>query len=94
MNIAGAVAGELDDPAALHVRFADLDLGRSVDAATLYRRIQNAARKICSVQAGDVESCTQRAVSQAVKAIDQPILTSQHLVNPHAPGSDTAISAR
>jgi UrcA family protein len=94
LTLGNAHAGEANDAAALNIRFADLDLARSIDAATLYRRIQNAARQVCSTQPGNVDACTQRAVSQAVKAIDNPMLTNQHLVRSHAPESRAEIAVQ
>jgi UrcA family protein len=60
------------------VRFADLDLNAPQDVAELYRRIENAARKVCAEHVRDKDDCIRRAIANAVAKIDRPALTAFH----------------
>jgi UrcA family protein len=82
-----AQAGTASDaPPQLAVRFSDLNLARHADVAVLYRRIQSAAFQVCGSvdpkqlsQAAAAKPCIDRAIAQAVSAINSPLLTSQYL---------------
>ncbi len=67
------------------VNYADLDLQSPAGAATLYRRISSAARRVCD--AGDsrdlraqqaARRCREAAVDRAVATIDSPRLAVLH----------------
>lgn len=68
------------------VSFADLDLTTSAGAATLYGRIENAARIVCGpmptavdvASSQDWQACYRGAISGAVRQVDQPTLTALH----------------
>ena len=61
------------------VKFADLDLTRPAAAQELYRRIRNAARKVCAEYSPSAyeRSCAQQAVARAVAEVDSPQLTAR-----------------
>jgi UrcA family protein len=67
------------------VRYDDLNLANPAGIEKLYQRIQAAARIVCggtgtrSLQAKmDATRCREQAVSDAVKAVDNRILTAMH----------------
>jgi UrcA family protein len=68
------------------VRLADLDLNKNDDVATLYKRIQIAANKVCGWM-GPVapdwwrisKSCTDHAIAEGIASIGNPALTSRYL---------------
>jgi len=69
------------------VRFADLDLSKPEGALTLYKRIQQAARKICGSESydtriltplGNYSNCYHKAMDGAVKHVNHPMLTAIH----------------
>ena len=64
------------------VRYADLTLSRQADVATLYRRIERAANRVCDApeprdlaRAAAAKPCIARAVADAVAQINSPLLT-------------------
>jgi len=66
----------------VHVKYADLNVNTTVDANVLYRRIRAAAEQVCAVpnrrelaRWAQAESCTTRAVAEAVAKVDAPSLT-------------------
>lgn len=69
----------------IQVNYADLDLGSEAGAATLYRRIETAARTACGsrsllplyLRAEDV-ACVRDAVASAVARVDRETLTALH----------------
>jgi UrcA family protein len=69
----------------VQVDYGDLDLGSADGAATLYRRIQSAARTACGerrllplyLRAADA-ACVRDAISAAVARVDQATLTALH----------------
>jgi len=63
---------------ALHVQVADLDASSPADAATLYRRIREAARQVCDNGTSIDRDCVQRAVNDAVRTADRPLVTRLH----------------
>jgi UrcA family protein len=74
MGSAGA-----DPPAGIVVTFADLDLNTHAGVATLYARLESAARTACSAHQGtssgaEIAACIDTAVRQAVSRIRAPRL--------------------
>jgi UrcA family protein len=67
------------------VKFGDLDLARTAGAATLYSRIQAAARAVCEPATGARESlllvrrCVDQSITRAVADVNAPALTGYHL---------------
>jgi UrcA family protein len=64
------------------VHFSDLDLSRGEGAATLYGRINSAARLVCApLDAGRLSgssrfrACVKTAIQRAVSDVHQPLLT-------------------
>jgi UrcA family protein len=77
------------------VKAWDLDLAKSTDVQTLYRRLQEAASELCSEEAkrnrlstrlrapqGWTERCVQEAVDTAVNDADHPRLVAAHSPRP------------
>jgi UrcA family protein len=70
----------------IQVDYGDLDLTSAAGAATLYRRIEKAARKACGGRDGlvplhlreDATTCVQDAVDSAVERVDRETLTALH----------------
>lgn len=61
------------------VRFHRSELATSAGAQALYERIASAARVVCrSEPAAGVRACRARAVDAAVRAVDDPLLSSIH----------------
>ena len=66
------------------VSYADLDLSKPSGARTLYGRITGAAREVCGDQGRRLEeqfqwrTCYQGAISDAVAAVNSPLLTAVH----------------
>ena len=69
------------------VKYGDLDLTRSAGAATLYSRIQNAAKAVCepAISSGARESmlltlhCKEQSIARAVADVNAPALTSYYV---------------
>jgi UrcA family protein len=68
--------------AAVEIKYSDLDLNRKAGVATLYQRIQGAARQVCEVHAGRRitelrahAACLDNAVLTAVARINRPMLS-------------------
>jgi UrcA family protein len=76
--------GRADDARAVPVRYADLNLSQSDDAATLLERLRLATTRACEVrevahpvartQRG-IEACRQAALAEAVAKLDAPMVT-------------------
>jgi UrcA family protein len=83
---AGQVAADpSDNPPTVAVNYADLDLSKPEGAAVLYGRLEHAARQVCGnidgrrlEQVAHWEACYQRALREAVGAVDKPTLTTYH----------------
>jgi UrcA family protein len=70
------------------VSYADLNLGKQEGAKTLYRRLQQAAKRACDVgslrEEGSVKrltearACYSDALSKAVEELDNELLTQIH----------------
>jgi UrcA family protein len=77
------------------VRFADLNLASEKDVATLYHRIQQAARLVCSSdlfmsepsRVRKLELCIDATVERAIGDVNRPPLTALHRKTPHLAGS-------
>jgi UrcA family protein len=87
----GAADSAADGPTRA-VRAWDLDLSRPQDVQTLYRRVQNAAEKLCRSEAHDhwvatrrrppvgwVDDCVTTAVDKAVRDTGDPVLAALHI---------------
>jgi UrcA family protein len=68
------------------VRYGDLDLTRMDGVITLYGRIREAARDVCSPPAlsdrmahAFTRNCEEHAIAGAVADVNTPLLTSYHL---------------
>jgi UrcA family protein len=73
-----------EEPARRVVKFADLDLNRSTGVATLYSRINSAAREVCEPldfwsQRMQRFDCQQDAIARAVAEVKSPALTTYYL---------------
>ena len=78
------------DVPSVTVRYADLDLSTSAGANALYRRIQAAAKQVCSSPGTDPieqfawRSCYSSAVGDAVRKVNSPLLIAVHTGKPVA----------
>lgn len=79
---AGISQGSESHPTRFVVKYADLDLRRPADVIALYRRIEGAARIVCTPPAGptpkpspEMDACLTDAMTRAVSEIDEPALT-------------------
>jgi UrcA family protein len=85
----GALASmisKLDEPPSRVVAYGDLDLSRDSGVATLYSRINSAARQVCepvdpllTKLQRERFDCRQLAVARAVSDVNSPALTSYYL---------------
>lgn len=79
-----AVAAQAGEPQSRPVGYLDLNLDTRQDNEVLYARISAAARNVCGVTKvyRDVairrrhERCVQMSIDDAVKRVDNPLLTS------------------
>ena len=72
---------------AVHVSTQGLDLSQPAGAHELYRRLQRAARVACTdgnrvdlAPALDPEGCYEKALGDAIRSADLPLLTQVYLV--------------
>ena len=86
-----ALAGvSLPAQADTRVNFGDLDLSSSEGIATLYQRIESAARLVCKDRLAPwSRRCYDATIGDAVATIDQPQLTALHSakIEQHPPSS-------
>jgi UrcA family protein len=82
----GAPSGKLDEQYSRKVQYGDLDLSRNAGVATLFSRINIAAREVCEPLDVVIASllrqrydCRQDAVARAVADVNAPLLTSYFL---------------
>jgi UrcA family protein len=83
------------------VSYAELNLQSTVGVASLYRRIQKAADKVCEFppaarQLSLVEvrkSCKARATERAVMQVDVPALSALHLAKTRSVGSAAQVAS-
>ena len=97
---AGAVHADTIEDGAPHkaVSYQDLDLNSAAGVRVLYRRIQGAADQVCGrfdgrdLQAVTArQACVERAVSDAVAAVNSPKLTQ---VSEREPSSQAVVIAQ
>jgi len=75
------------DVATRTIKYGDLDLARSAGAATLYSRIQNAARAVCEPATSSrawesirlTHRCVEQSIARAVADVNSPALTSYYV---------------
>jgi len=83
--VADLASAKDQDAVSTVVRYSDLDLTQSADAARLYARLKYAAQKVCSsydsrdmnVQRGH-DACYDAALSNAVARVNDAKLSSLH----------------
>jgi UrcA family protein len=86
--LAGSLTGMAHATAARSVQqqvvsYADLNLDNEADAAVLFGRIKNAARKVCGQSRGlipmelqyHMQTCVDDATARAVADVNAPLLT-------------------
>ena len=84
--IASAALPASDAPAerSTSVRFADLNLDRQADVATLYQRLSAAADQLCSSRVGlydtrlRYQNCVAETVHRAVGSVNRTALTEYY----------------
>jgi len=88
--LAAGNAGAADRTATsadIAVKFSDVQLTSEADAETLYKKLRSAARAVCDDNAGGhrtleirarAEKCTSQVLADAVRRINQPMLTALH----------------
>jgi UrcA family protein len=75
------------------VKFADLKVDTPAGAEVLYRRIQSAARRVCSYDATSIQgrsvwqNCVAPTVAAAVANVNNPLLTALHTGRNPAPAT-------
>ncbi len=86
----GASPAWSDPLPSVTVRYADLDLSTNAGATTLFHRIRGAAKGVCGtpgtsiVEQMDWRGCVDSAVSNAVAAVNSPMLTAVFTGKPPA----------
>jgi UrcA family protein len=77
---------QAEDVRRLEVSYGDLDLGKTVQANTLYWRIQHAAHNVCASTVTPASralmierKCVAKAVDEAIQHVDNPNLTAIYL---------------
>jgi UrcA family protein len=81
LSAVAATVQQSDDPPTRVVKFGDLDLTRSEEAAVLYSRISVAAREVCPQSLWALESqvqsyeCRHQAIAKAIADVDSTALT-------------------
>ena len=81
-----SAASAADLPHSRNVHYADLNLDRPADVATLYRRIAFAAQDVCGpreltgshLPEPGYQLCFEDAVAHAVARVDRPALSAYH----------------
>ena len=88
--LAAGTAGAADRTATsadIAVKLSDVQLNNAADAEALYKKLRAAARAVCDDNAGGhrtlevrnrAEKCVNQVLADAVRKIDQPLLTSLH----------------
>jgi UrcA family protein len=77
-----------DNPPSVTVRFSELALADSANAATVYQKLHAAARRVCGLNRGADSlkehlsqlECYQAAMDDAVRKVDRPTLTALHSI--------------
>jgi UrcA family protein len=85
LNVLAAPVGNLEDRPSRVVAYGDLDLSRGSGVATLYARINTAARRVCEPTddllqklSRDRLDCRGDAIARAVSEVNSPALTSYY----------------
>lgn len=68
------------------VSYSDVAFGNTDGAASVYRKLKNAARRVCGVDSGSktlelqlaARDCYEETLADAVRKIDRPTLTALH----------------
>jgi UrcA family protein len=69
------------------IKFSNVELNNAADAEKLYHKLRFAARDVCGMNAGghrtleartQAQRCYDAVLSDAVRKIDQPMLTTLH----------------
>jgi UrcA family protein len=90
LGIDVAWSGTPSNARSVTVSYADLDISGPAGAKTLYSRIQAAAKQVCGHAGADVieqgiwRSCYRNAVGDAVRKVNNPLLTAVHTGKPAA----------
>jgi UrcA family protein len=99
--IMAQAADASDDVPQVVVHFADLNLSHEEGISVLYRRIQSAAVQVCgSVEprnltlAASAKACRDQAISRAVTAVNNPMLTSEYLAKTGHPQNTQNLEAK
>jgi UrcA family protein len=80
-------AAEPVSPPSVTVSYSDLALGTEAGTIDVYRKLKNAAQKVCGLTRGvslavdrriAARSCADEALTDVVRRIDRPMLTSVH----------------
>ena len=74
------------NPPSVTVSYSDVAFGNTDGAAHVYRKLKNAARKVCGVSNGTktlelhlaAQDCYEAALADAVRKVDRPTLTALH----------------
>jgi UrcA family protein len=101
----GSTAANASDPdrTALirNVNLRDVDLDSAVGARTAYSRIASAAKIVCApydgrqlVEKARLDSCIAHAVEQAVRDVNEPMLTRYYLTRNPKSELNPALSAK
>lgn len=88
--LAAGNAGAADRTATsadIAVKYSQVQLNSEADAEQLYKKLRSAAKAVCDDNAGGhrtlevrnrAEKCVNNVLADAVKKIDQPLLTALH----------------
>ncbi len=90
---------DTSDTRSILVKFADLDTSNAQGAATLYWRINSAAKSVCIdlepgrelARVSRYTSCVHTALSEAIVTIDRPAV-SAYAAAPGLPTGDSSIT--
>lgn len=80
----GYAQADTDDVRQVKVSFAELDLSKPAGARVLYRRLQNAASRVCGARdsitynSRSTRECYDTALSNAVMDVNSPLLSQIH----------------
>jgi UrcA family protein len=90
MLLATGNAGAADRTATsadIAIKFSEVQINNEADAETLYKKVKSAARAVCDDNAGGhrtlevrtrTEKCVNQVLADAVRRINQPMLTALH----------------
>jgi len=88
-------------PSRVSVSYADLDIDTDEGAAVLYHRIRVAAAQVCAIygtrdlaQRALRKSCTERAVVEAVAAVDNPAVAARYFAQFKDPAPLSIVASR